>query len=100
MRPWPLWIFLTLPALAAGCGGGLADEGAFPPSTVDAPDGIPQCFSSSECPVGFVCSEFGTCVAPPPPPTDGGVTTPPPEIEYRLTEPSSSRHFVWVAMTD
>ncbi len=90
-----------LACLLSACGGS-AEYGDFP-TTVDAPNGgVPDCFSSSECPVGFVCSEFGTCVPPPPPPpTDGGTPPPPPpEVEYRLSEPISSRHFVWVAMTD
>ncbi len=92
---------LVTAALTA-CGGGL--EGDFASPTADAPGGgTPQCFSSSECPVGFICSEFGTCVPPPPPPTDAGTTgdaPPPPEVEYKLSEPISSRRYVWVAMTD
>jgi DNA-binding beta-propeller fold protein YncE len=93
MRSWPVWIVMT------ACAGGADFGGDFAPTVDGGTGGTPQCFSSSECPVGFVCSEFGTCVAPPPPPGDGGVT-PPPEIEYRLTEPSSSRRYVWVAMTE
>jgi len=95
MRFW----FVTI--LLAACGA--SDYGAYDPTTTSdaGTGGTPQCFSSSECPVGFVCSEFGTCVPPPaPPPTDGGTPPPPPEVEYRLSEPISSRHFVWVAMTD
>lgn len=87
--------------LLTACGAGAAegDFGGVPAS--DASGGTPQCFSSSECPVGFICSEFGTCVPPPPPPTDaGGDAPPPPEIEYKLSEPISSRRYVWVAMTD
>jgi len=86
--------------LAAACGAG--SEGDFGSPTADASSGgKPQCFSSSECPVGFICSEFGTCVGTPPPPTDGPTPdTPPPEVEYKLSEPSSSRRYVWVAMTD
>ncbi|MEO8701201.1 MAG: hypothetical protein ABI867_14215 [Kofleriaceae bacterium] len=82
---------------AAACGSSLEEGADFTSS--DAPPGTPQCFSSSECPVGFVCSEFGVCVAPPPPMGDAG-TPPPPEVEYKLSEPISSRRFVWVAMTD
>ena len=85
-------------AILAGCGGeagdlaGGDDSAGFP----DAGAGIPECFSASECPVGWTCSEFGVCV--PPPPGDGGV--PPPEIEYEFGPPVSSLRFVWVAMTD
>ncbi len=95
MRPL-VGIFL-LTACAAG-----PIEGDFGAPTSDAPSGgTPQCFSSSECPVGFICSEFGTCVSPPPPPTDaGGDAPPPPEVEYKLSDPISSRRYVWVAMTD
>jgi DNA-binding beta-propeller fold protein YncE len=96
--PW-----LPAAALLFGCGGSLDSPGAdddFQP-TSDASGGTPQCFSSSECPVGFICSEFGTCVPPPPPPDDGGTPPPPPpEVEYKLSEPMSSRRFVWVAMAD
>lgn len=89
---------LAMAALAAGCGsddGGSAagDDSA---SDTDAGSGIPECFSASECPVGWTCSEFGYCV--PPPAGDGGV--PVPEIEYEFGPPVSSLRFVWVAMTD
>jgi DNA-binding beta-propeller fold protein YncE len=89
--------------LVTACGAGDYQAGLDDFPTSDASGGgTPQCFSSSECPVGFICSEFGTCVPPPPPPTDAASPpdTPPPEVEYRLSEPISSRHFVWVAMTD
>jgi DNA-binding beta-propeller fold protein YncE len=98
LRTNPWLLAAVLPFLAScGAGGdyGAADDG-FPSS--DAGGGTSQCFSSSECPVGFTCSEFGTCV-PPPPTGDAGVP-PPPEVEYKLTEPVNSRRFVWVAMTD
>lgn len=87
--------------LLAACGSGLEGDYAAPTSDASG-GGTPQCFSSSECPVGFICSEFGTCVPPPPPPSDAGTTpdTPPPEVEYKLSEPISSRRYVWVAMTD
>jgi hypothetical protein len=87
--------------LLAACGSGLEGDYAAPTSDASG-GGTPQCFSSSECPVGFICSEFGTCVPPPPPPTDAGTNpdTPPPEVEYKLSEPISSRRYVWVAMTE
>jgi len=92
--PW-----LVAAVVTASCSGAGYDGEPLPSGTADAGNGTSQCFSSSECPVGFVCSEFGTCVPPPPPPTDGG-TTEPPETEYKLTDPISSRRYVWVAMTD
>ncbi len=92
--PW----FAAVVLASCGAGGDIgADDPGFP--SADAGNGTSQCFSSSECPVGFTCSEFGTCIPPAPPPGDGG-TPPPPEVEYQLTEPQSSRRFVWVAMTD
>ncbi|HEU0037480.1 MAG TPA: hypothetical protein VFQ53_43010 [Kofleriaceae bacterium] len=94
LRSCPLVVYFL--ALAA-CGASGEDFGA-PSAGADA-GGVAECFSSSECPVGFTCNEFGHCVAPPSPTTDGGVE-PPPEVEYQLTEPISSRHFVWVAMTE
>jgi hypothetical protein len=88
------WLVAT--AVTAACGGGELDASS-PGGFADG--GVPGCFSSSECPVGYICSEFGTCVAPPPPPEDGGPVEPE-ETEYKLTDPVSSRRFVWVAMTD
>ena len=59
---------LAIAALAAGCGGDAGsaagdDSGGW---GADAGSSIPECFSSSECPVGYTCSEFGDCVTPPP----------------------------------
>ena len=58
-------------SLAGGCGAG-QDAGGEPSPSSDAgvfgvSDAAParQCFSSNECPTGFVCSEFGFCEAPP-----------------------------------
>jgi len=62
--------------------------------------GTPECYSSSECPVGWTCSEFGTCVPPTSPPSGDAGVPPPPEIEYDISPPASSLHFVWVAMTE
>src|SRR5262245_19504943 len=86
-------------ACAGGGGGSSGDDS--PGSAQDARPTLdaatsPECFSSSECPVGWICSEFGTCV---PPPGDASPETPP-ETEYELTEPHGSRRYVWVAMTD
>jgi DNA-binding beta-propeller fold protein YncE len=83
---------ITLAALAAACGSQGLEAGS--PDDDLPGGGTLECFSASECPVGFACSELGVCVAPP----EGGES--PPEAEYRLSEPSSSRRFVWVAMPD
>jgi len=75
-------------------GGSSADAGAV--VFADAA-GLPGCFSSNECPTGYECSEFGTCV-PPTNIVDGGA--PPPEVEYELGDPVSSQNYVYVAMTE
>ena len=54
------------------------------------------CLSSSECPTGQVCNDFGRCEAPAPM-GDGGV--PPEEVERELGAPTASERFVYVAMT-
>jgi len=89
-------------ALAAGCGaesmgGGSGDDDWS--GTSDAGAYTPECFSSNECPLGWTCSEFGTCVPPPPTATDGGVE-PPPEVEYEIGAPVSSLRFIYVAMPE
>ena len=92
--------YLGIAALLAACGGDAADGAGgddWGPGLADAGAGVPECFSASECPVGWTCSDFGQCV--PPPPGDGGVP-PPPEVEYELGAPVSSQRYVWVAMTD
>jgi DNA-binding beta-propeller fold protein YncE len=92
--------WMSILALAAGCGAGEAADGAGDDvgGGADAGSTTPECFSSSECPVGWTCNEFGFCVAPSDPGGDGGV--PPPEVEYEYGPPVSSRRYVWVAMTD
>src|SRR5690349_18196842 len=87
----------------AACGGGEdgAPYGGDDDSAGDSDAGagsVPECFSSSECPVGWTCSELGFCIPPPTTGPDGG--TPPPEVEYEFSAPVSSRRYVWVAMTD
>src|SRR5262245_59645294 len=98
MMPSRSLVIVTMFASAVGREAPPSDDSAFGADA--AGGGTPECFSSSECPVGWVCSEFGTCVPPPPPPPDGGPPPPPPEVEYELTEPIASLRFVWVAMTD
>lgn len=102
--PWCVATVLSAGLVVlAGAACGASDLGAPPSGFGDAgagtdARGVFECFSSSECPVGFTCNEFGVCVPPSQPPGDGGVE--PPEVEYKLTEPTSSRKFVWVAMTE
>src|SRR5262245_48580602 len=59
---------------AAGCGGQLAasSDDAAGGGADAAPSGT--CITSSECPTGFICNEFGRCEMPAPPPGDGGTT--------------------------
>jgi DNA-binding beta-propeller fold protein YncE len=78
-------------ATLASCGGGLADQAV--PGT---DDGIDGCLSSSECPTGQVCNEFGRCETPAP---MGDAGPGPGEVEYEFGQPISSDHFVYVAMT-
>jgi DNA-binding beta-propeller fold protein YncE len=82
-------------ALAAACGMGAPGDSFenFP----DGGTGTNECWTSSECPIGWTCSAFGTCQ--PPSSGDGGVT-PPPEVEFEFNQPASSRRFVYVAMTE
>lgn len=92
--------FLLLGACAAGPLDGASapgDAGGFGGGASDAASA--QCLASNECPTGYICNDFGVCVAPPPPPNDGGVP-PPPEVEYEFGAPIASERFVYVAMTD
>ncbi|HVK86453.1 MAG TPA: hypothetical protein VM513_20180 [Kofleriaceae bacterium] len=94
------WL-IAMSALSAACG---ADDGlaGSPGAGGDwaAPDaGTTGCLTSNECPAGYVCSEFGSCILPPQGP-DGGGTEPPPEIEYDLGDPISSDRYIYVAMTE
>ena len=92
-----LWLLFVH---AAGCGGQLA-EGADDSAGggLDAGGTSGTCLSSSECPTGFICNEFGRCEMPAPPPTGDGGTEPPPETEIEIGPPVSSQSFVYVAMT-
>lgn len=84
---------------ACGGGGAYGDDDDDVNAVPDAGSGLPECFSSNECPTGYECSEFGTCVPPPPGSPDAG-GDPPPEIEYELSRPASALRYVYVAMTD
>jgi DNA-binding beta-propeller fold protein YncE len=93
---WPL-----LAAAACGMSGDYAAGGAFADAGTGgggASDAGPTtCLSSSECPTGYVCNDFGRCEIPRPT-GDGGVA-PPPEVEYELGAPVSSQRYVYVAVT-
>ena len=94
LRPTTIWL-AALGVAGCGMGGGGSAAGDDSYASPDAAGN--QCFSSSECQVGWTCSEFGTCVPLSDMDADPGQ---PPEVEYDLTEPHSSRRYVWVAMTD
>lgn len=89
-----------LAVLLAGCGAAGADEAGGAPGFPDAgAGGLPECFSSNECPTGWTCSEFGTCQPPSGPPGDGGAGVPE-EVEEELGAPVSSLRYVYVPMTE
>lgn len=91
--------FSILGALAAGCGASGTDHAtAIGDAGFSSSDAANHCLSSSECPTGWRCSEFGTCEPPPPPTGDGG-TMPPPETAIEFGPPISSDRYVYVAMT-
>jgi DNA-binding beta-propeller fold protein YncE len=91
------WLLLAV----AACG---ASSGDFAPSGDDGVGGAPgdagvtTCLSSSECPTGHICNDFGRCEIPRPT-GDGGVPQAP-EVEYELGEPVSSQRYVYVALTE
>jgi DNA-binding beta-propeller fold protein YncE len=92
----PCWLLL---AAAAACSGSLDYEPSGDGDGAGAPDGgAGACLSSSECPTGYVCNDFGRCEIPSPT-GDGGVP-PPQEVEYDVGEPVSSQQYVYVALTE
>ena len=83
--------------LSVGCGGG--NDAGYGPSSSDAGAGsLPECLSSNECPTGWTCTEFGTCVPPAPGTPDGGPGAV--EIESELSPPTHSERYVYVAMSE
>ena len=82
---------VLLAAVSAACGGEIAES--IGPSP-DASGGT--CLSSSECPTGQICNDFGRCELPAP---MGDAGVPPGEVEYEFGAPIASARFVYVAMT-
>jgi len=84
--------------LTAGCGSDYDANGNGGYSSDAGAGSLPECLSSNECPTGWTCTEFGTCVPPAPGSPDGGPGGV--EIEAELSPPSHSDRFVYVAMTE
>lgn len=84
-----------LAAAACGAGRAASEHG----ESGDAGAGLPECFSANECPTGWTCSEFGTCLPPGPLGADAGAPQTPEEREIEFSEPVSSERYVYVAMT-
>ena len=84
-------------ALVAACGAE-GDFAAESPPGADAGmgDDQPACQTSSECPTGMVCTDFGTCV----PPGEGQDAGLPAEVEFEFSTPRSSLRYVYVAMPE
>ncbi len=82
-------------AAAACSGDSFNNSGDF--VTDAGAGGLPECLSSNECPTGFTCTEFGTCVQPPPGGADAGLGV---EVEIELSPPTHSERFVYVAMSE
>lgn len=101
---WPAsgrWLLLLLLLLtAAACGAGSASDAPGGGDGAGAPGdaGSRICLSSSECPTGQICNDFGFCEQPSP--TGDGGLPPPPEVEYVLGAPVSSQRYVYVALTE
>ncbi len=83
--------------LSAGCSAG-NDAGSGPSSSDAGAGNLPECLSSNECPTGWTCTEFGTCVPPAPGAPDGGPGAV--EIESELSPPTHSERYVYVAMSE
>lgn len=92
----------------AGCSGDLDASGDYGGDNSDdgdgdaisAPDANTQCFTSSECPTGYICNDFNRCEYVTSPIGEDGGIPPPPEVEIEMSQPVSSERFVYVAMTE
>lgn len=94
-----LFVGLLCSMAAAACGGETgANDGYFPDGAGANDAGASQCLSSNECPTGWTCTEFGSCLAPDPGAPDGGGD--PVEVEVELSPPTHSDRYVYVAMSE
>ena len=84
--------------VGAGCGSDQYAGSDYYGGSDAGAGSLPQCLSSNECPLGWTCTEFGTCVPPAPGSPDGG--SGPVEIEAELSPPTHSERFVYVAMSE
>ncbi len=93
-----LYQIVPILSLLLACGSSEADYGGA--SFNDGGAGsLPECFSSNECPTGWTCTEFGSCIPPAPDAPDGGGGGGV-EVEAELSAPIHSERFVYVAMSE
>ena len=98
------WSALTLVAALAACGaetgggGGSSDRPDGRASGANDAAGTSECYASNECPIGWTCSELGTC-QPPVGGVDGGGTAPP-EVELELGQPQAAERYLYVGMPE
>lgn len=94
---------LLLAVALAACGaeqvdgggsGGWADGGA---GGSDAAGRV-ECYATNECPIGWTCSELGTCEPPISGGPDGGGL--PPEVELELGQPQAAERYLYVGMPE
>jgi len=97
MRVIRMVILSLLGAAGAACGASrVGDSVAGAPGDAGfGGQGSGSCLASNECPTGWTCSDFHTCM-PPSPGSDAGV---PAETEIEFGAPTSSQRYVYVAMT-
>ena len=99
MRLIRMVILSLFGAAGAACGAsGALDSVAGAPGDAGfggQGSGAGSCLASNECPTGWTCSDFHTCL-PPSPGSDAGA---PAETEIELGAPTSSQRYVYVAMT-
>src|SRR5690349_19559614 len=60
--------------------------------------GVAECYASNGCPIGWTCSECGTC-QPPAGGVDGGGVAPP-EVELELGQPQAAERYLYVGMPE